>query len=670
MRSSVNKTQTESLRRFAALLVLTVVASGAFVYWPTFRASWAYDDMDYLNAAADVLAGKTGYWETVFRPHLEHLVPVVRMAFHASLALFGVEALPFRLANFLAHVGAAFFLGLVARRYGGAIAGYATGLAYTVPAGFSSMWVWLMTGAGVPFGLFGLTGGMAALAWSERLGPWRARLLAAAGALLALLSESTLAPLLAVPALLDEMERRRDGPARRPVGWFAVFCVVIMVAAMALASILYKQVSGGGFQLDLRRGVPRALFLLLVAPYRYVFPGSIMAVPGGQPRDVAVLGSLYGLAIAALAAGLVLALWRRGFPRRLGVAAALSLIGPMGVLGLVGLGRAGMSYQELWDQDRYFFTLFIPISLLVGAIAEGVRQAAEGRSRQWRAALALVVALGLGMQMVLHRWALSRRCPIHIFDEHEVRLRSLADLADRMAAAARELPPGSPPLEFPDANLGFPELHNGRVSARLLVHGLRGDRTPRLRLGGAQVGRRDQEILNPVLAGWARAAGEDPFLSIQDGRLVDARAVSQIDFRVAAHPERVVSGFHDHEAGYRWMGPQGVLRLRMVSVTLALEFGVPDPLVALGGEPAHLKVSLVDVRTGIPVELETLPLDQPGLYVPRVSTREFNNRFGMSRDVHLVLEVDRTWKPAEAMPGSSDTRDLSLLFFAAGFEGP
>ncbi|HXO40425.1 MAG TPA: hypothetical protein VN999_03185, partial [Thermoanaerobaculia bacterium] len=154
-----------SLPRFAAWAALLALAVGGVLYGPTFRCAWAYDDMDYLNYAAQVLAGRQGYWSSVFHPHLEHLVPLVRIAFHASLALFGVWALPFRLVVFLAHAGAAVFMALVARRYtGSTVAGWAAALAYVLPAGFSSVWIWLMTGAGVPLGLFGLTGALAALA--------------------------------------------------------------------------------------------------------------------------------------------------------------------------------------------------------------------------------------------------------------------------------------------------------------------------------------------------------------------------------------------------------------------------------------------------------------------------------------------------------------------------
>src|SRR5580693_2813882 len=254
-----------SFVRRTALLVLVL---GVGLYLPTFRCSWAYDDMDYLNFAAAVLAGRQGYWSAVFHPHLEHLVPLVRMAFHASAALFGAWALPFRLAVFLAHVGAGLFMALVARRYTGSNAGgWAAAVAYVLPAGFSSVWIWLMTGAGVPLGLFGLTGALAALDWSGSLGRARARGLAAAGLLVAAAAESTLVPLFLSAVLLDEIERRRapGAPPRRAIGPFTVAVLGAAAVAMAAAAVLYRRVYGHAFVLDFRHGLPRALFLLLSA---------------------------------------------------------------------------------------------------------------------------------------------------------------------------------------------------------------------------------------------------------------------------------------------------------------------------------------------------------------------------------------------------------------------
>ena len=56
---------------FLLLLAVSALVCGLFLYWWTLSASYAYDDVDHLNAAADVLAGRQGYWAFVFRPHLE-----------------------------------------------------------------------------------------------------------------------------------------------------------------------------------------------------------------------------------------------------------------------------------------------------------------------------------------------------------------------------------------------------------------------------------------------------------------------------------------------------------------------------------------------------------------------------------------------------------------------
>jgi hypothetical protein len=100
---------------FFLTLAISTLVCGLFLYWRTLSASYAYDDVDHMNAAADVLAGRQGYWTFVFRPHLEHLFPMVRIDFHASERLFGTWAFPFRLLILLTHVGSALFLGLTAR---------------------------------------------------------------------------------------------------------------------------------------------------------------------------------------------------------------------------------------------------------------------------------------------------------------------------------------------------------------------------------------------------------------------------------------------------------------------------------------------------------------------------------------------------------------------------
>jgi hypothetical protein len=665
-----------SLRRFAGLAALLALAVGGVLYLPSFRCSWAYDDMDYLNYAAQVLAGREGYWSSVFHPHLEHLVPLVRIAFHASLALFGAWALPFRLVVFLAHAGAAVFMALVARRYtGSAAAGWAAALAYVLPAGFSSVWIWLMTGAGVPLGLFGLTGALAALAWTGALGRTRARGLAAAGLAVAAAAESTLVPLVLVAALFDEIERRRDGarPRRGPVGVFSMAILGGALAAMAAAAILYRRAYGQVFALDFRRGLPRALFLLLVAPFRYFFPGQTLARSGEPPHFVPVHGCLFGLVVAAAVAVLLLGLGRR-FPPALVPVVAAAATGPLAILVLVGLARAGNSYGELYEADRYFFTLLLPICLLAAGITAGLRVAAAGWPPLRRRALVAVLACAVAAEALLHFETLQQRVTFPAFARHERRFAQLAQLDSALARAARRLPPGQAPPRFPDSDLHFPDVHNGRVSAALLLYGVGRGRTG-VELARGPVGERDAGLLNPVLAAWAGSIGEPlPFLSIAGGRLVDAHMHGMADFRRESGEAMIVSGFYPWEGAYRWMGPRGVLRLTTTATPqIILRLGAPVRQIARrdpGRPPLRVHLSLIDQMTGIAVPIETIavgPEEDDAEHV--VGYGAFAARFGSGRRVLLVLDAGPAWRPVDVLPHSNDQRLLTVRVAAAGFAG-
>ncbi len=654
-------------RRFTLALALVVLAVELVLYFPTLGASWAYDDMDYLNLAGDVLAGKRPFWNMVFFPQGEHLVMIQRLVVFASLKLFGVDVLAFRLLNLAAHAAAAVFLGLMARRASGSdAAGLATGVTYVGAAGLSSMWVWFPTGAGLTFGIAFLTGAAAALAHRARLGVRRARVLAGLGVVLGLASESTLFPLVALPVLLDEAERRREG-ARRPIGAFAVFCAVAVVACVGLASFFYRGNYGGsGFSISLRHGIPRAVFLMLVAPFRLLFPG-IWTGASDPGLKTAVLGSALGLAVALPAVALLLALWRRGAPR-LAAIAAFAAVGPLGIVGLVGLGRWRTSYWEIFDADRYFFTLLIPLSLLAGAVAA----TASERLRSWpwrpRIALLLLLFLAFGTELALHRRAMLNRIPFHVYDDHERRLDQLSRLADRLETAARTLPPAAPPLEFPDTDFWFPEVHNGRISARLFVYAISDRADGRLRLGGLRVSERDSRILNAVLAAWAQEIGEPgPFLSIVDGRLVDARIAPFVDFRTDAHDAVVVSGFYRWEEASRWMSRRGELRLSLRSRHLAFLLAVPREALA-GPQEIAVTVTAVDEESGGSAGLGTIHVRQEGIQRYPLDAKPFLGRMGAGRIVRLVLESDRTWRPDATIPGSLDPRPLSVQVFAAGCE--
>src|SRR5829696_9235734 len=125
--------------RFAVLLAASVFALALLLYYPTLGSSWGYDDIDYINQAADTMAGERGFVSLLLRPQGEHIVAGFRLVLHASLKLFGIDAFPFRLFVLMTHVASALFLGLLARRYtGSAAAGMAAGITYVGACGFSS----------------------------------------------------------------------------------------------------------------------------------------------------------------------------------------------------------------------------------------------------------------------------------------------------------------------------------------------------------------------------------------------------------------------------------------------------------------------------------------------------------------------------------------------------
>lgn len=654
--------------RFAAGLYLAAFLVALALYWPTLGSSWAYDDIDYINHAADVLAGERGLVATLFRPQGEHIVAGFRLLLIASLRLFGISALPFRLLVLAAHAASALALGLLARRASGsAAAGAATGLAYVAPCGFSAMWIWFPSGGSVPLAMAGLTAAAALLAHRDRLGVRWARLLAGAAVVAALLTESTLAPLVALPIIVDEVERRRSGAGRWSLGPFTVGTLAVAAGVAMLVSTLYARTFGPSVSVSVLHGIPRAAFLLLVAPFRLIFPG-VSVLAGTPGARTALLGSLLGIAVAAPVAALLLGLWRGGLPR-LAALAALAALGPLGWLGLVGLGRWRSSYWELYEGDRYFFPLLVPVALLAGAVTVAVLARLAPWPRRARAALAALVLVAAGAELALHRRAMVGRVPLAVYDAHERRFAQLGLLAGRLEAAARALPQSEPPLAFPDADLSFPDVHNGRLSTRILVHVLSDGAGGRLRLG-RRVSARDERVLDPLLDAWARDIGEPlPYLTIDGGRLIDAHVIRTADFRAGPHDGAVVSGFYPWEGASRWMGERGELRLTLDCPSLLFVLAAPigelrraDPRLA----GLDVEVTAVDEESGWAAPLGTLHVTEDGLQPYRLDPSPFMRRLGHGRVIHLVLESNQTWRPVDLAPGALDSRDLSVSVVAAG----
>jgi hypothetical protein len=655
----------------AVALALAILAVGLFQLYPTFRLAYAYDDLDCLNLAADVLAGKASWWEAAIRPHNEHVMPLMRVAYHASAAWFGINATPFRLAVFGAHLMTAFFLGLLALRYSGRrAAALATGVAYVLPCGLSSMMLWVIIASGVPIGLAGLSGALLALAHRGTLGVLRARLLAGAGCLFALLAGSGLMPLLVGPLLLDELERRRAGDAgvagdRRPLGLFTAFCLLAMGCCALATALLVARLYGHSPRLDLLRGIAHAGFLLIIAPYRYVLPGLGLPIDAGRLANLLLWSSL-GLAIAAPVAALLLGLWRRG-ASALAKVAALTAVGPLGVLLLIGAGRWNWWYGQLFEADRYFFTLLLPLALLAGAVAASVAEIIAGWTARQRLALLACCAVALGAELMLHHRALLGRVPFDVFGAHERRFVQLSALAERLEAAASSLPPGSPPLSFPDGDLWFPEIHNHRVSAPMLLHVI-GAAGPRLRLASEPVSERDARILNAVFAAWAGAIG-DPQVSprVVGGRLRRAPGAEVVDFRLGPQEQAVLAGFYAWEGSYRWLARGGELRATLASPALRLVLAAPmrQLRAGRGWDAIALSVTAVDEATKTAVPLGTVRVVDDGPSTYAVDASPFLARF-RGKTARLVFAADRTWRPSEVMTGSLDHRELSVMVIAAG----
>ncbi len=651
-------------------LLLPFVAAalvGTALYFPTFRASFAFDDMDYLRDAAATLAGKVSYWSVVFRPQGEHFLPVLRILIHASARWFGTDALAFRLLIFVCHVTAAFLVGLIARRYLTAEAGVTAAFAYVAAGGFSSLWVWFPSGGSVPIGLVGITGALAALAYQDSLGAFRARAIAVVGVVLAALSENTLVPLLAAPALLDEYERRKKGGSRPP-GLFAAFCLSFAAACVVLTSVYYERLTGNRISVHPRAAVARAVFLLLVAPFRYFFPGLSLPRPLGALETFPFIACLFGVVVSlAFAAALVLTFRREC--RALTAVALLTACGSAGFIALVGLGRWKTSFEGLYDADRYFFPLLIPFSMLMAVLMHGIRSRAASLRVGHRVLLWSLLFATLLVELLLQRTALVRRISWNVYAVHQVRFRQLVQLGHLLSAASLELPRSQPPLEFPDTGFGLPDVHNHLISARFLLYVANRDRDMRIRLVDPPVPPRDERILNGVFDRWRRQVGpQAPSLSIVRGDLVDSGAAADVDFRISPRDLDVVGGFYAWEGVSRWMAERGELRLRMGGTNLRLLLATYWSAIHKRypeRTPPRITVALTESDSRRSVTLGVLTITADGIEAYSLPVPESFASAARGREVHLTLESDQTWRPIDVLPGSGDGRDLSIRLFRA-----
>lgn len=650
----------KAILRPAIALFALATALALAVYGRTLTLAFGWDDMDYLDVAADALSGKSPLLETIFRLHQEHLMPVSRVLFHFNLELFGaVTAFPVRLATLLFHALAATGLALVARRLiGPGLAGPAAALAYVVPAGFSSMWLWIPSGGGIPIGLAGIAWASVAAVYQEDLGRRRALHLAGLAMAFALLSENTMVPLLATPWLLWHLVRAQSGGPRKPDIAFTLLCGSLALALVALFAKLYQKTAGGGPPVDLVAGVPRALFLLLSAPFRYLFPGLLLQYQASGDRRVFLSTCAFGVVLLA-SLGIALLLATRG--RRVQLAMLLAVAsGPCAWVTVVGIARFKTSLWDLWYQDRYYFPLLLPASFLAALLVDAAARSLRGSERRVALPLALAAVAAL---VLAHRSALHSRVSFGIFEAHARRIASLS----RLVALLDARPGGA--ATFPDGRLSFPDIHNGRISTRLLLYGLVPHPPHGLTLGSPT--SEDEASLNAVLAEWGRREGDGPSqIAIRAGRIEALGAGPIADFRTGGHDVNVISGLHAWEGSWRWISGEGHLRLTLAGSRLSLLVASPSTKI-LAANPEWkslvLRLAVLDPATGarVPLEDVTLTGDAPQL-VERSLPADFVARY-RNAGIELVLSSPTVWRPSAVLPGSTDGRDLSVMLYSAGF---
>ena len=657
-------------RRFAVLALGAAALIGLFLYAPTFGSGYAYDDIDYLNHAADVLAGRASFWGVPFRPQGEHFVPVLRLLLTASARLFGTNATPLRLLVFASHVLSALFLALAARRLlRDDVAGLAAGVLYVLPCGFSSMWLWFPSGGCVPIGIAGVTGALAAIVHADTLGRRRAGLLAAAGCVFALACDNSLVPLLSAPFFLSVVERRRAGD-RRLVSGLETFLVSLAALALLATRLFYTRLTGVALHTEPIAALKRFAFLACAAPFRYLFPGPSVVRPLGITEWFPKMESAFGVLIALAAAAVLLAVLTPA-SRRGAVAAVATLPAGIGFLALVGVARWNFSYEELFDGDRYFFPLLVPASLLAAAAVAAIRERLRG-NRELALALVSIGFAALGLETVLHRRAMVSRVSWDVYAAHEKRLATLTRLAGMLADAARALPPDAPALAVPDTNLFFPEIHNGRISTRFLltISNRRPTPAPRSR---ARPGR--------------RAGCLDPEWRLRRLGTRDRRE-TLVRRRERSDPGPPPPG----SRGLRHLRAGRGRRLRVLRVVpadavdgsarrrprrsstapkLRVEFACPvDALAAraAAGARAGDRRSLEDAGGGEPDTSRHDPARGTPRGAPTTSRcrRTSGPGTGTTRSGSCSRRRS-TWRPAGVLAGSRDERDLSVEVFRIGF---
>jgi hypothetical protein len=652
-------------------LALLLILLGAIVYGPTLRLSYAYDDIDHLNLAADYLSGRLPLREMLLRPHHEHVIPAFRLLVAAAARVAGTDATFVRVGILLSHVAGAFVLSLLAfrltRRRAAAVA---TGVSYVLAAGFSSMFIWFPSGGIFPLGTLGIAGAALLVTEQGEIGRRRALVGAGAGILFALLLENGLFPLAAGPALLDEIERRRDKAPSWPIGALTVFALLASCAAVVATFVLQGRTISTASTLSPAAVLSRFAFLALSAPFRLFFPAqhvpTLLGSPGGSPRLLMAYGGVIVAFVGALLIGV-----HKDRSRPLLLAALALAPGPIAFLAFVALARSRTPPGELFDSDRYYFPLLVPIALFVGLAAVSIADSVRTWSRARKLLFCSCLTVAVFGELALNVVAVRRRVPVAIYDAHAKRFSQMKRLAEILNRATTSPRLGGAPLEVPDEEFFFKDVHNNRLSARFLLSVAGHERTGRVRLVSAGVGPASEAVLNSAFAQWASEAGDESIdYRVIGGHLQLLGGAGMARFAAGPADQAVGEGFYEWESPYRWMARRGTLRLVVAGPRFRLKAFAP--LTALsrndpGVRSVDIEVSIQGAGNVQPLPLGRVRLSSDdivdgGLPLPAALFEAFRDK-----PVTVILQSSCEWRPRDVLPGSVDDRLLSVRVYEAGF---
>lgn len=640
--------------RDLAMFLGGIAGTLLFIYARSLGAGFGWDDMDYLHVAADFVAGDEPLSRNVFRLHQEHMMPLSRLVFATTLATLGAEAWPIRLVNLIFHgLGGLAMALLAARLVRSTGAGIASGIAYVLPAAFSSMWIWIPSGGGVPMGLAATAGLCALVLTQDRLRRSLFLILAFLSSAVACLSENTALFFLASPILLHAVSRARS----RRLPDFPLVALVLAPGIATTAVFLTQYGHTQGFTLA---AVPAALlhvgFLLASAPLRFLFPAFLLTFTAPGETRVLLFASAYGLLLLGLVAIATLAL---PGARRYALELAAITSGPLVWISIVGFARATTPYSDLWFQERYYFPLLLPASLIAGMLFRGfIHDWLPTQPRSVRVLARTILLVMLGAYALSQRSALNARIPYTTFSSHTARFDALRDVLRQMRHPEK--------LVIPDTAIAFSDLHNSRLSTRLLVS-LAG---PSLRtsfdIGPALLPPREAQRLRSALQ--PLALNPDPQLRLsvdEHGALVQSES-GLADFTVAPHENRVTGGFHHWERRYRWLGRSGTVRLPASGSTLIAQVGAPLTTIRQAMPSITAIVLRVHIRaaSGPAYELPPISLtnDAAVSYEVEVPT---GLQSPANTELFVDLRADTVWRPSLVL-GSDDSRELSARIYRVG----